>query len=206
MKKAFIFLSGELKGGREYYRGLIGDTPIYCADGGAVYADSLGLIPREIWGDMDSINGELLRTFKEKGSRIKRFSPYKDFTDGELILEYVTSKGYEDILVVGATGGRTDHYLTNINLLFKFPKVRFITEEEEILTVDKDMELSYNSGTTVSFVPFSDKVEGLTLEGFKYPLEDFTLKRGDSICMSNVITEEARIRFKKGRLICIIQK
>lgn len=206
MKTAYVFLSGELKGSRDYYRELIGSRDIYCGDGGANYVDLLSMVPREIWGDMDSVDDDILEGFQKKGTLIKRFSADKDYTDGELILDYVSSKGYDTIYVVGAFGGRIDHSLTNTNLLFKYKKVKFITEEEEVFSVEGSRKLDYPSGTTISFIPFSDTVEELTLTGFKYPLTDYRLKRGDSICMSNILIDKGEVTFKEGKLLCIVQK
>lgn len=205
-KKAYVFLSGEPQGTYEYYRKIIGDSHIYCGDGGGNLVHTLGLNPLEIWGDMDSIEERVLEEYRNKGVSINAFEKDKDFTDGELILEYVSSKDYDEILVIGAFGGRMDHSLTNTNLLFKYSKVRFITEKEEVFPVDKYAELNYPSGTTVSFIPFTDIVEGLTLKGVKFPLNKFILKRGDSICMSNIIEELATIEFTRGKILCIVQK
>ncbi|GLI56881.1 thiamine pyrophosphokinase [Propionigenium maris DSM 9537] len=207
MKKlAYVFLSGEAGGSIEYYKNLIEEKDIYCGDGGANLVDEIGLYPKEIWGDMDSVREEVLKKFQEMGTQVKKFSPDKDFTDGELILEYVSSKGYDEIHVIGGFGGRIDHSLTNTNLLFKYRRVKFITEREEVFAIDSFAELDYPSGTTVSFIPFTDEVVGVTLIGFKFPLDNYTLKRGESICMSNVILQRGRVEFKAGKLLCVVQK
>jgi len=205
-KKAYIFLSGEAGGSMEYYKNLIEEEDIYCGDGGANFVEKLGLQPKEIWGDMDSVNSSILEKFEGMGTLIKKFSADKDFTDGELILEYVSSKDYDEIHVIGGFGGRIDHSLTNTNLLFKYKKVKFITEREEVFAIEERAELDYPSGTTVSFVPFTDEVVGVTLKGFKFPLDSYTLKRGESICMSNVVLQRGRVVFKNGKLLCIVQK
>ena len=57
MKIAYLFLNGELRGNKNFYLNFIenhkGD--IYCADGGANICYELNLIPKEIYGDLDSI-------------------------------------------------------------------------------------------------------------------------------------------------------
>lgn len=205
-KKAYIFLSGEAGGSIEYYKNLIEGEDIYCGDGGANLVERLRLQPKEIWGDMDSVSMEILEKFEGMGTLINKFSADKDFTDGELILEYVSSKDYDEIYVIGGFGGRIDHSLTNTNLLFKYRKVKFITEREEVFAIEESAELDCPPGTTVSFVPFTDEVVGVTLIGFKFPLDNYTLKRGESICMSNVVLQRGRIVFKNGKLLCIVQK
>ena len=209
MRRAYIFFNGELLGSKEFYLTLLEreEGDIYCADGGANLLEKLGIFPREIWGDLDSVSEEILRKYEEVGVGIKRFPKEKDFTDGELVLQYVTEKEYDKIVIIGGLGGRKDHELTNLNLIFKFKKLSFITEQEEIFEIEKDKVILFQKGKTISFVPFSEKVEGLTLKGVKYPLDKYTLHRGDSICMSNIIEEDrCEISFEKGKLLGILVK
>ena len=50
-------------------------------------------------------------------------------------------------------------------------------------------------------------VEGITLKGMKYPLEDYILDHCHSIGISNEITgEQAEIEFRTGRLVVIESK
>lgn len=209
MRRAYIFFNGELLGSKEFYLTLLEreEGDIYCADGGANLLEKLGIFPREIWGDLDSVSEEILQKYEEVGVGIKRFPKEKDFTDGELVLQYVTEKEYDKIVIIGGLGGRKDHELTNLNLIFKFKKLSFITEQEEIFEIEKDKVILFQKGKTISFVPFSEKVEGLTLKGVKYPLDKYTLHRGDSICMSNIIEEDrCEISFEKGKLLGILVK
>ncbi|WP_291256765.1 thiamine diphosphokinase [Fusobacterium sp.] len=209
MRRAYIFFNGELLGSKEFYLTLLEreEGDIYCADGGANLLEKLGIFPREIWGDLDSVSEEILQKYEEVGVGIKRFPKEKDFTDGELVLQYVTEKEYDKIVIIGGLGGRKDHELTNLNLIFKFKNLSFITEQEEIFEIERDKVILFQKGKTISFVPFSEKVEGLTLKGVKYPLDKYTLHRGDSICMSNIIEEDrCEISFEKGKLLGILVK
>ena len=74
MKIAYIFFNGKLLGDTNYYRKLLygnkGD--IFCADGGANLCYELNLIPLEIWGDLDSINKDILEYYTEKNIIIKK--------------------------------------------------------------------------------------------------------------------------------------
>lgn len=209
MKRAYIFFNGELLGSKDYYLELLNrdSGDIYCADGGANLLEELGILPMEIWGDFDSVSLEILDRYSESGVIIKKFPKDKDFTDGELILKYITEKAYDEIVVIGGLGGRKDHELTNLNLMFKFKNLTFITEREKIFAIDRKREFIGEKGKTISFVPFSERVEGVTLKGFKYPLNNYTLHQGDTICMSNIATEDiATINFKMGKLLGIIIK
>ena len=209
MKIAYVFFNGEFLGEKSYYLDLLnrekGD--IYCADGGANLLAKLNIFPKELWGDLDSVSTDILEKYETQGVIIKKFPKDKDFTDGELILSYILEKKYDKIVVIGGLGGRKDHELTNLNLLFKFKNIIFLTEREEIFSVENYKEFLGEKGKTISFVPFSEKVEGLTLKGFKYPLNNYTLHQGDSICMSNIAIEDiCEVSFEKGKLLGIIIK
>ena len=207
MKTAYVFFNGQLEGSREFYIKLIDEKrgDIYCADGGANHLEALGIFPLEIWGDLDSVTKEIIEKYRNNNVRIKKFPKDKDYTDGELILQHISKLNYDEIIIIGGLGGRIDHLLTNLNLIFKFKNLKFVTEKERIFSIEKKAELTGLRGKTISFVPFSEKVEGLTLEGFKYPLNKYILHQGDSICMSNIAVDDiCKVTFDTGKLMGII--
>lgn len=209
MKIAYVFFNGELLGSSEYYINLLKQEPgdLYCADGGANLVKKLNMIPKEIWGDLDSVASDILEEYAKSGTIIKKFPKDKDYTDGELILKHVSAMDYDKIIIIGGLGGRRDHELSNINLLFLFKNLYLITETEEMFSIEKKIILNDVKGKTISFIPFSEKVLGLTLIGFKFPLDNYTLIQGSSICMSNVAIEnDCQVEFKDGKLIGIIVK
>lgn len=206
MTKAFIFFNGVFDKNPDFYSSLgIKSENLFCADGGANFAKFLNIPPCEVWGDFDSLDSEVFSWLKSNKTILKQFDKDKDFTDGELLIQYVTSLNYDKIYVIGGCGGRTDHFLTNLNLLFKYKNLIFKSEFEEIFSIENIYEFKKLKNFCVSFIPFSDKVTNLSLEGFKYPLKNYTLYRGDSLCMSNIITSDlAKVRFEDGKLITII--
>lgn len=209
MKTAYVFFNGELLGSTEYYTELIKNEPgdLYCADGGANIMEELGVYPKEIWGDLDSISQDILEKYAKAGVMIKKFPRDKDYTDGELILRYLSEQDYDKIVIIGGLGGRRDHELSNINLLFIFKNLYLITEEEKMFCIENYIELDNIKGKTVSFIPCSEQVTKLTLKGFKFPLNEYTLVQGSSICMSNVALEDhCVVSFESGKLIGIIVK
>lgn len=59
-------------------------------------------------------------------------------------------------------------------------------------------------GNYVSLFPFTPQVRGLTLTGFKYPLDHYPLECYHSLGVSNEIVEEkAVISFETGVLLVI---
>lgn len=204
---AYVFLNGVMDSKNLFYKEILKDKKnIFCADGGLKYALSVGVVPLEIWGDLDSVDKSLVEKAEKMGSRVIEFDSRKDFTDGELIISEMEKRGFEKIVVLGGLGGRTDHLLTNLNLLFKFKNVVFLSEKEKIFKVEKKMTIENEEGKTISFIPMSDTVEEITLTGFEYPLNKYTVKRGESICTSNIVRKScAVIEFKEGKLLGIIE-
>ena len=207
MKIAYLFLNGELRGNKDFYLDFIknhkGD--IYCADGGANICYELDLIPKEIYGDLDSIKDEVKKFYQEKDVEFIKFQIEKDYTDSELVLNEIQNK-YHIIYCIAGLGGSIDHELTNINLLDIHSNLIFISQKEKIFKIDSNYKFNNMINTKISFIIFSDKVKGLTLKGFKYNIENLDIKKGEARCISNVIVEnEANLLIKSGSLLCVIK-
>ena len=208
MKIAYLFLNGELRGDKNFYLDFIknhkGD--IYCADGGANFCYELTLIPKEIYGDFDSIKNDVKEFYQEKNVKFIKFKVEKDYTDSELLLNEIQNK-YDIIYCIAGLGGSIDHELTNINLLDKYSNLIFISEKEKIFKIDSDSKFNDMINTKISFVIFSDEVKALTLKGFKYNIENMDIKKGEARCISNIILEnEANLFIKSGSLLCVIKQ
>ena len=208
MKIAYLFLNGELRGNKNFYLNFIenhkGD--IYCADGGANICYELNLIPKEIYGDLDSIKNDVKEFYQEKNVNFIKFKVEKDYTDSELVLNEVQDK-YDIVYCIAGLGGSIDHELTNINLLEKYSNLIFISEKEKIFKMDANYKFNNMINTKVSFIIFSDKVEALTLKGFKYNVENLNIKKGETRCISNIIIEkESEISIKSGSILCVIKE
>ena len=208
MKIAYLFLNGELRGNKNFYLDFIenhkGD--VYCADGGANFCYELDLIPKEIYGDLDSIKDEVKEFYYKKNVKFIKFKVEKDYTDSELVLNEIENK-YELIYCIGGLGGSIDHELTNINLLAKYDNLIFISEKEKIFKIDSDYKFNDMEKTKISFIIFSDEVKALSLKGFKYNIENLDIKKGEARCISNIIIEnKANLSIKSGSVLCVIKE
>ncbi|MGL4392986.1 MAG: thiamine diphosphokinase [Fusobacteriaceae bacterium] len=207
---AYVFLNGELLGSEKFYLNFISENSgdFFCADGGFSIAKNLGLTPMELWGDMDSIDEKDLAQIISDGKIIlRKFPVEKDFTDGGALVKYLTEQEkYEQIFIIGGLGGDVDHQFTNINLLvtYKYKKIIFLTERESIFYAEKNFAFKDLIGKKISFFPLSGSVENISLEGFKYPLKNYNLAQGDTICVGNIITNSvATVKYTSGDLICV---
>ena len=178
------------------------DDFVICADAGARHLKAAGITPNLIIGDFDTS-----ADVSDCVQRI-RFPSEKDETDTRLAVDCAISKGYENILIFGALGGRADHSFANL-LLLKYMYDKNVLGElfdgkNRIFIKDKGFTVSEKEGYVSLFSFFSD-VEGLTVEGMKYQLEDYTLTQGDPLCISNeVVSDCASVSFKKGLLIVMM--
>lgn len=186
---------------------------VIAADSGLNWTYRLGIQPGLMMGDFDSVEPEILAYYRTQGIPSKVFPARKDFTDSELALWAAMdlSQPGDEIWMLGGIGNRMDHTLANVFLLYeplkKGIRVYLIDGLNEIqllqgpceVTVFKREEQQY-----LSLLPFLGDAEGVSLEGTTYPLQDFRLKVGKCIGISNEIeAPKARIRLEKGYLLLI---
>lgn len=168
------------------------DDFIICADGGYYHAVKMGICPNVIIGDFDS--AEIPKT----DSKLIHYPVKKDFTDGELCLEYAVSHGADDILLLAMTGTRLDHTINNIFMLTKCGGT-IIDDNNEIYILKDKIELYGKKGKTLSVIPVYGDLEGISNEGMEYPLNNEKLEFGTCRGNSNVITEDyCSVSIKKG--------
>ena len=95
-----------------------------------------------------------------------------------------------------------------LNILFlmeKYKNLVFLQEDEEIFYMEKSFILTNRKGYKFSIISISDKIEKLTLRGFKFETDKVNIKRNSSRLVSNVIYKDnASVEFENGKLIIII--
>lgn len=184
---------------------------VIAVDGGLEGVKALGLEPDMIVGDFDSVKPEILDFYRTREHIIwDARQPEKDETDTELALMKAQAIGCTHIVVLGATGGRMDHMLGNIHLLFpclqRGIEAVILDGQNRIYLIDGEQVFrrSRTWGKYISFVPLTEQVKGITLTGFKYPLHEKDIEIGTSLCISNeLLDEEGRITFSEGVLIVV---
>lgn len=186
------------------------DTTWVGVDKGTVTLLQAGLIPREAFGDFDSITDKERRQIEKAAPGLHVYQAEKDQTDLELALDWALKMNPHNIRMFGVTGGRADHFLGNIQILYKGlntnAAIRLIDRQNEIqmfgpgrYTLEARSDKRY-----ISFIPFTEAADGLTLEGFKYPLNNCHITLGSTLCISNeLIHSRGTFSFAKGILIMV---
>jgi thiamine pyrophosphokinase len=167
------------------------------------------VIPDYILGDFDSIDKKVLEKYKTQKIKINELKPEKDFTDTEEAINLAIKLKSSEFVIIGAIGTRIDHVLANINVL-KIAldnniKAKIINEHNEIELINNELIIEKNNlYKYISIMPLTTQVEGITITGMKYPLENYTLTIGNSLGVSNEqIEKTAKIKVKDGILIVI---
>jgi thiamine pyrophosphokinase len=185
---------------------------IIAVDRGVNSVSKLKLIPDAIVGDFDSADESVLKEFKSKAldTTWEIHKPEKDETDTELAIITAIRLGCTKLILLGATGGRLDHFLGNLHLLYASLKqgveAAIVDERNWITVTEKErvFEADQIFGKYISFLPLSEEVKGITLTGFKYPLHKKDITIGTSLCISNELTgTTGKMEFDSGILICV---
>lgn len=181
---------------------------IIAVDKGLEILDICNIKPNYIIGDFDSLNENILEKYINDNSiKITKLNPEKDYTDTHMALKLAIELKSTEITIIGAIGSRIDHTLANIHIL-KEPlekeiKCNILNENNNITLINKNTVIE-NTYPYISLIPLTTTVEGVTLKGFKYTLNNATMKIGESIGVSNEqIEEDGIIEMKKGILIVI---
>lgn len=191
--------------------GAAGPDLIIAADSGLHGLHRMNLQPDILLGDYDSADLDLLKQYRKNDQIVWiQYPPEKDYTDSHLAIMTAMEQGAEEICMLGALGIRMDHSLANIGLLKQCleagVKAEIVDAHNRIQMLNHNQTLSIQPGfgKYVSLLPVTERVTGITLRGFRYPLQEAELELGISRGVSNeVIGELAEIQIRSGILMVI---
>ena len=203
-----VFANGELLYPQAARQMAARADKIIAADGGLAHVQALNLEPDLLVGDLDSVTPEQIRWAEEVGAEVRKYPVEKDETDLELALQEAVETGCSRITITGALGGRLDQMLSNIYLL-NLPvlaglDVRIDDGVQEVILIHGSVDLQGSPGDTVSLLPLSPIVRGISTRGLRYPLIEESLIFYHSRGISNeMISQNASIQIQSGILLCI---
>ena len=181
-----------------------GKNFVICADGGYMHAERLGLVP-DLWlGDGDSLNKN-----RVIAKEIITFPVKKDYTDTDLAVTEALNRGFKEVVILGALGGRLDHEFSHFCLLKKIldsgAKGVLLNEKNEITMENKPFMVYPKDKKYVSFFPFGGDVTGFSVKGLFYETEDMHLQTDKVQASSNCFDGDnpGEISFKSGYVLVI---
>lgn len=179
---------------------------VICADKGYDYAIECGFTPDILIGDLDSVADNSYHC------EVIKYPKEKDDTDTMLAVKLALKKRFENIIILGAFGGRFDHMYANIQSLAYIYEhnatgVLMSDNEQVSMLIDGTVQICKNDKTSLSLFSYSEKCEGVTLKGVFYPLDNYEFRQYFPIGISNEITEKlATVSVLKGKMLIIQSK
>jgi thiamine pyrophosphokinase len=172
-------------------------------DRGAFILAKNNLFMKLAIGDFDSVNLDELELVKHFTEEVIQLNPDKDETDTLSALLKVIDLGYDEIILYGGLSKRLDHTLANILLLINNDKIKYLQDENTLVSVfEKGEYIINNNYKYVSFFAISETL--LSLNGFKYDLDKYLLKKADIIGISNeIISNCAKLFILNGKLLAV---
>lgn len=208
--KTIIICNGDITD-YEYCKNIISSADyIICADGGTKHAYKMGIKPDLIIGDFDSSNKVYIEYYKTLGIKCEKYPIEKDKSDSHICILKALEFS-DEIVLMGATGSRLDHTLANISLLKlgvdKGVKIYIADKQNKIYLINKNITIRGKPGEYFSVIPLTQRVEGISISGAKYDLNDAVMEIGNPYGTSNEFREEnVEIKIKNGYLLVIISK
>lgn len=141
------------------------NSVVYCCDGAYRWAKDRVKIDKNI-GDFDSLD------YIPYPPPEEIYPAEKDFTDGEIALRKMIAAGIDQIEIYGGGGGREDHFLGNLQLLY-YARAHdvnavMINDGAYIFAASGKVELGRYLGLTFSVLPFGQRLRIINGEGCKY--------------------------------------
>lgn len=195
--KAVILLNGEP------YEGNIEADGAYviCCDGAYEWAKDRVRIDENL-GDYDSLS------YLPAPPPAEIFPSEKNYTDGEIALRRAVKRGAEEIDIYGGGGGREDHFLGNLQLLYLSLSlgVKAVMRNNKSLIFAGTGEIVLNGfeGKTLSVVPFGGNAHIIESSGLKYPLCRLDLVYGSTRGISNVAVNEKAHILTRDRVLVLV--
>ncbi len=185
--KGILLLNGQPHRGKIDCKGAY----VVCCDGAYRWACGKVKIDENV-GDFDSLD------FIPTPPPEKIYPSEKDFTDGEIALKRLINKGVDRIEIYGGGGGREDHFIGNLHLLYAAHesgvKAEMVCENSVIFLGSGQIELNGMRGKTFSLLPFGGAVHIMDSTGCKYAYPE-KIGYGECRGISNIaVSDRACVR------------
>lgn len=188
-------------------------------DGGCRLLEKLQMEPDCILGDFDSVGDLSHYLGLWPNAEVLRYPSEKDATDAEIAFEqmraYREAHGRcpERVVVIGGFGGRADHALSVLFMLPAMEGTTLLGAANEVVYFEGPFRMERVRGQCagmreyISLIPYAGALEGVTLEGMRYPLCRARIGEGASEGVSNEISESVGyISVESGRGFLVVSR
>lgn len=179
---------------------------VIAADAGLCYLEQCGIAADLVIGDFDSINA--LPTHPNTLA----LNPEKDDTDMLAAVREGIKAGYSVFHIYCGTGGRIDHTIANLQVLAYLAQNNmrgFLFTKDSVMTAITNCKISFAQIPSgyISVFSYTEKSEGVYLQGLKYELNNATLTNTFPLGISNeFIGKEISVSVAAGTLLIVFPK
>lgn len=176
---------------------------VVCCDGAAQKLLDWGREPNWITGDMDSLSPRLCERFKD---RIVR-SSCQETNDLTKAIRLCIERGYQNVHILGATGGREDHTLANISLLADYAQsiqVDMITDQGVFIPLLESGSIATQPEMQISIFSLDPDLS-LQATGLKYPVSHVHFDSWWKGSLNKAISTQCSFDFASGRIILFLE-
>lgn len=155
-------------------------------------------------GDFDSITNDEFKIVQNNCKQVIKLNPVKDDTDLEHALKFAKDNGYDEIEIYGALGGRQDHNLLNLKLLYLYKMNICLYDKKNKIYCLSEGEYAIKKDDYKYISLFSFEKCKISIKGTVYELDNVELSIEDNYTTSNEIAkDECMLTIHKGRLLII---
>lgn len=184
---------------------------VVAADAGLAVCLAAGRLPDLCVGDFDSVEAADLARASGAGVEIERFPAEKDLTDLDLALASVRRRGRDGVAFTAVLGERIDHTLAALGTLMRGVDLDAVATEPGVTVHPLDalirpsLVLDAPAGATVSVLAATGGAR-VSLEGFRYPLDEAELEPLSSLGVSNLaLAAVQRVTVSAGQVFVLVR-
>lgn len=158
-------------------------------DAGAAYALRNRLNMILAIGDFDSIDPALVALLRDH-TEVQTHPTDKDLPDSALAIEAALKRGFTEITIYGALGGRIDHQHANLVLCTRYPQITLVDTHHRVKAYPVG-RFTVNANPFTTFSLFCFETACVSLRDCAYPLDHYRMIPTDILGLSNRFTSKA---------------
>lgn len=179
---------------------------VIAADAGLRYLEQCDITANLVIGDFDS-----LRSLPTHPNTMA-LNPEKDDTDMLAAVREGIKAGYSVFHIYCGTGGRIDHTIANLQVLAYLAQngmQGFLFDKDSVMTAITNQKITFDKIPSgyISVFSYTEKSEGVYLQGLKYELNNATITNTFPLGVSNeFIGKESSISVSDGTLLIVFPR
>ena len=179
---------------------------VIAADAGLCYLEQRGIAADLVIGDFDSINA------LPAHPNTMALNPEKDDTDMLAAVREGIKAGYSVFHIYCGTGGRIDHTIANLQVLAYLAQngmQGFLFDKDSVMTAITNQKITFAKIPSgyISVFSYTEKSEGVYLQGLKYELNNAALTNTFPLGVSNeFIGKESSVSVAAGTLLLVFPR